>query len=246
MAKRPGRGRRRRATGDVGSGQSTAGRAAEASQQAAATAEDAGVSVEELQTGLTVERAAANLNRLADTSDDETSQPPVPPAVFQRVEDSQQQALDAWRGSLEAEASREIDRPKSPAVGRVVYVLTIDRSDPLGEDTFCSTSDVFLVFLEEIPHEMDAAQPAAYQARFGTGVNNSGYLLDRDPGRKFFNRRLRRLVDLTLCELRSLRSRGISKLYCLSRRGRLVFNGWPDINGLQPIPTSSRDGTDAD
>lgn len=223
---------------DVGHQDLTDDTAVESCRPAAPEVSDAEISQEELQSSLIVDRAAAAATRYGVHSDTEVFQGPVPQSVFQAEPISLQQVLEHWRATLELAVGSNQERPTSLAVGRVICVLTIDRCNLRDGATSCSSAEVFLVFLTEIPDELENIRPSEYQARYGRGVRNSGFHLDRDPGRRFFNRRVETLVDLTLCEKTHASSRGRDKLFRLTQRGRLLFNGWPTLVGLRPNPTS--------
>jgi hypothetical protein len=118
------------------------------------------------------------------------------------------------------------EMPYSRVVGRIIDVLLNHR----GHKT-CSGGDVFYVLLDETP-DQSGCDPKDYELMTPT-KSGRWYDVDNNAGRKNVDNRLKGLKEGGWVTLP--RKKG----YVLTTKGRLLFDGWPDlaeIPGLKLMP----------
>lgn len=125
------------------------------------------------------------------------------------------------------------DRPYLRFVGKVVEVLTVHRAQRRGKD-HCSQGEVFLVFLKEIPQH-SPYDPVDYRLLRPTRRGNE-FAVTRDPGKTMFAGRLHRLKEKGYLTPANTTQSGGERGYRLSNAGRMLFDGWPDVEGLHLDP----------
>lgn len=135
----------------------------------------------------------------------------------------------------EIEAADFADMPYFRVVGRVLCVLTVHRGLPSA-----SGSDVFWVFLRELPEQLEFSHRQ-------TLLGNTQPDVIRQPGLANIYKRLRRLVAKRYATTTSTTAAGNQQGYVLTEDGRLVFDGWPEVPGLRnqgdtPLRRQNRDG----
>jgi hypothetical protein len=142
----------------------------------------------------------------------------------------QQVARYKARLRAEIEAADFADLPHFRVIGRVLRVLTHHRKYPSA-----SGPDIFLVFLAEIPHELEVTHRQA-------PPGDSPFDPTLRPGLSNIYTRLRRLTGKRYAATTSTTAAGDEQGYVLTEDGVLAFDGWPDIPGLTllPPPTTRR------
>lgn len=134
------------------------------------------------------------------------------------------------------EAFTEADYDEAPylrVIGKVVEVLTVHRAQRRHKD-YCSVGEVFLVFLDEIPQH-SPYDPVDYRLPRPTTRGNE-FAVTRDPGKRMFAGRLQKLkLKGYLTPANTTRS-GSERGYKLTEDGQMLFDGWPDVPGLQLDP----------
>lgn len=156
---------------------------------------------------------------------------------FEDIQAENTQLLEIARSEYDQRYPKE-EQPRRAAVGRVVYFLTVEGRHPKGKHT-CSAGDVFLVFLEQIPLELGCYDPSDYIDRAKSTPSKKHYALERQPARKIFNSRLSGLHADGYCEAAGYTRGGKATSYRLTRKGRYLFDGWPELLGLasgKPAP----------
>jgi hypothetical protein len=115
------------------------------------------------------------------------------------------------------------DKPYLRVFGRVMEILLNHRRRQT-----CTAGDVFRVFLVEIPSQLE--EHHRQTLRFG-----SDFDITRQPARRTFNGRMKRLRRYRLAQATTTRESGRDEDYVLTARGQTLFDGWPnlaDIPGL--------------
>jgi hypothetical protein len=125
------------------------------------------------------------------------------------------------------------EMPYLRVVGKVVEVLTVHRRASRKKD-YCTSGDVFRVFLTEIPQH-SLYDPADYRLARPTTRGNQ-FALARDPGKTMFSDRLKDLKKKRLLVPATATRGGGERGYRLSNVGRLIFDGWPEVDGLHNAP----------
>lgn len=125
------------------------------------------------------------------------------------------------------------DEPYVRVVGKVVEVLTVHRAQRRRKD-HCSAGEVFLVFLAEIPQH-SPYDPNEYRLPKPTRRGNR-FAVTRDPGKTMIAGRLQKLKRKGYLTAAGRTRSGGERGYRLSENGRVLFNGWPDVPGLQLAP----------
>jgi hypothetical protein len=138
-------------------------------------------------------------------------------------------ALCKARLRKEIEAADFADRPFFRMVGRVLHVLTHHR-----EQASASGSDVFLVFLAELPGQLEDTHRQ-------NPPGNRPFDPVAQPGLANIYTRLRRLVKKEYADTTAITAAGSNKGYVLTSDGAMVFDSWPDIPELSlTAPVTSR------
>lgn len=140
-------------------------------------------------------------------------------------EENSQKAWEYARRQLERRDFA--DMPHLRVIGRVLDVLLNHRRFQT-----CTTGDVFLVFLREIPRHLEANH------RQNPEVDGS-FDVTMQPGRRTFNNRMARLRNDELVRPTVIQESGREEGYVLTEDGRNVFDGWP---ALSEIPGLELDG----
>lgn len=130
------------------------------------------------------------------------------------------------------------ETPYRRVVGKVVEVLTIHRRQVRRKD-HCSVGDVFLVFLTEIPAH-SPYDPDDYRLAKPTKRGNT-FAVARDPGKTTIAGRLRDLKERGWLAPASTTRSGGERGYRLTENGRVLFDGWPVVEGLQLTAPSARE-----
>ena len=95
------------------------------------------------------------------------------------------------------------------------------------------------MFLAEIPQHSPYA-PADYRLAKPTRRGNE-FAVTRDPGKTMFAGRLLKLKKRGYLTAAGRTRSGGERGYRLSENGRMLFNGWPDVPGLQLDPPSEHE-----
>lgn len=130
------------------------------------------------------------------------------------------------------------DVPYLRVVGKVVEVLTVHRAKRRRKD-HCSVGEVFLVFLVEIPQH-SPYDPNEYRLPKPTRRGNR-FAVTRDPGKTMIAGRLQKLKRKGYLTAAGTTRSGGERGYRLSENGRVLFDGWPDVPGLQLDPPSEHE-----
>jgi hypothetical protein len=133
------------------------------------------------------------------------------------------------------------ETPYQRVVGKVVEVLTVHRRDIRKKD-HCSVGDVFLIFLTEIPQHSPYL-PADYTLVKPTKRGNT-FALTRDPGKTGVAGRLRDLKARGWLTSATTTRSGGERGYRLTENGRVLFDGWPEVEGLRNTPPSPQPTTE--
>jgi len=138
----------------------------------------------------------------------------------------------------EFEATDSNEPPYHRVVGKVVEVLTVHRRHIRNKD-HCSVGDVFLVFLAEIPQHSPYL-PDDYRLVTPTKRGNT-FAVTRDPGKTGIAGRLRDLKERGWLASATTTQSGSERGYRLTENGRVLFDGWPNVPGLQIEPPDGHD-----
>lgn len=96
-----------------------------------------------------------------------------------------------------------------------------------------------MVFLTEIPQH-SPYDPNEYRLPKPTRRGNR-FAVTRDPGKSLFAGRLQKLKKKGWLTAAGTTRSGGERGYRLSDDGRMLFNGWPDVPGLQLAPPDGHD-----
>jgi hypothetical protein len=138
----------------------------------------------------------------------------------------------------EIETNDYDETPYLRVVGRVVHVLTVRR-----RKVTCSGGDVFRVFLGEIPQHSPYA-PAEYRLQRPTKRGNV-FDITQEPGRTKIKDRLSDLKNKKYAQTAKATRVGDGRGYMLTQRGLVVFDGWPEVEGLELDPPLNTSGNGA-
>jgi hypothetical protein len=141
----------------------------------------------------------------------------------------------------EFEANDTGETPYRRVVGKVVEVLTVHRRHIRNKD-HCSVGDVFLVFLTEIPQHSPYL-PEDYRRVTPTQRGNT-FAVTRDPGKTGIAGRLRDLKERGWLAAATTTRSGGERGYRLSDDGRVLFDGWPNVEGLSNTPPPPQSATE--
>jgi hypothetical protein len=169
-----------------------------------------------------------------------THAPPTQPIAnfLVHVQDVSARPIDPsldgeWQRQIARQMFQAHDQSEQPflrVIGRVLDELLNHR-----RYTSCSGGDVYLLLLEEIPHELPAEHRQDPTRRFNKSEN---------PGRKTINNRLNELKGESrrkgasawpaFAATTSTTAGGAERGYILTPAGHWLFDGWPELPELIP------------
>lgn len=115
------------------------------------------------------------------------------------------------------------DMPYLSIIGRVLDVLLNHRRFQT-----CTTGDVFLVFLTEIPHHLEENHRQNPRP-------DGTFDVTMQPARRTFNNRMDRLREEQLVRATVMRESGREEGYVLTEDGQDIFDGWPDLAEIRGL-----------